>query len=297
MIRLVKNADIDVKQWDTTIHLDPQALIYGLSWYLDIVAYGWDALVYDDYKAVMPLTPQLYKRVLPSVIRPYGTQQLGVFSRERVSAELLKAFLKKIPAKYVYKDLCLNAQNPIENIRSGKLIPRTNLLITLIGSNAEKIRARYSKNTKRNLAKAEKYPHQFFYNDAPDVLLRIFQNNKGKELPHLQERHYATLRQIMYVAIHRKTGYLITLYDEYNTAIAGLFFLEYRGRVILLFSATTDYGKETHALTLLIDHVLTQKAGLADVFDFEGSDIPGLRRFYEGFGAQEEIYYNWKKWF
>ncbi|MFN4298193.1 MAG: hypothetical protein ACK4EX_00535 [Thermaurantimonas sp.] len=297
MIRLVKNVDIDVKQWDLTIHLDPQALIYGLSWYLDIVAYGWDALVYDDYKAVMPLTSQLYKKFLPSVIRPYGTQQLGVFSREKVSSELLRAFLKNIPFKYLYKDLCLNAQNPIDNIRSGSLIPRTNLIIPLIGSNAEKIRARYSKNTKRNLAKAEKYPHQFFYNDAPDVLLRIFQNNKGKELSHLKERHYATLRQIMYVAIHRKTGYLITLYDEYNTAIAGLFFLEYRGRVILFFSATTEYGKETHALTLLIDHVLTQKAGLADVFDFEGSDIPGLRRFYEGFGAQEEIYYNWKKWF
>lgn len=297
MIRLVKNTEIDIKQWDTTIHLDPQALIYGLSWYLDIVAYGWDALVYEDYKAVMPLTPQMYKKILPSVIRPYGTQQLGVFSREGVTPELLKAMLNKIPAGYFYKDLYLNAHNPIQNIRTGQLIPKTNLLIRLIDANAEKVRARYSKNTRRNLAKAEKYPHQFFYNDSPDVLLRIFRNHKGKELPHLRDRHYAVIRQIMYVALHRKAGYIITLYDEYNTAIAGLFLLEYRGRVVLFFSATTDYGRETHALTLLIDHVLTQKAGLADVFDFEGSDIPGLRRFYEGFGAQEEIYYNWKKWF
>ncbi|MFN3952737.1 MAG: hypothetical protein ACK4KT_10085 [Thermaurantimonas sp.] len=297
MIRLVKSADIDCEKWDMTIHLDPQALIYGVSWYLDIVANGWDALVFDDYKAVLPLTPHLYRRLIPALIRPYGTQQLGVFSKETVSADLVSDFVKAIPSRYLYKDLFFNASNPIEKISSGRLLPRTNLLIPLSTANEEKIRSQYSKNTRRNLSKAQRYNHQFFYNDSPEVILKLFQANKGKELSHLKQRHYAVIRQIMYVALHRRAGYLITLYDDHNTAIAGIFLLEYRGRVVLFFSATSDYGKETHALTLLIDHILTQKAGLADLFDFEGSDISGLRRFYEGFGAREEIYYNWRKWF
>lgn len=297
MIRLVRSADIDTRLWDMTIHLDPQALIYGLSWYLDIVSYGWDALIYDDYKAVMPITPGLYRRFVPSVLRPYGTQQLGIFSRETVSADLIAGFVKSIPMRYILKDLFLNASNPIEKLPGGTLIPRTNLILPLSTANPEKIRSNYSKNTQRNLLKAQKYNHQFFYNDSPEVLLRMFQDYKGRQLPHLKEKHYSIIRQIMYVAIHKKAGYLITLYDDHNTAIAGLFLLEYRGRVVLFFSATTDYGKQTHALTQLIDHVLTQKAGLADIFDFEGSDIEGLRRFYSGFGAQEEIYYNWRKWF
>lgn len=297
MIRLVRNADIDIQKWDMTMHLDPQALIYGLSWYLDIVANGWDALVYDDYTSVMPVTPVLFRRVIPAVTRPYGTQQLGIFSKENVSAELVNRFIHSIPTRYIFKNLYLNARNPIEKIKSGHLNPKTNLLIRLSNAKPEKIRAHYSKNTQRNLAKAEKHRLDFFYNDSPDVLLRLFQAHKGKELSHLTEKHYAAIRQIMYVALHRNAGYLVTLYDEYNTAVAGIFLLEYRGRVILFFSATSDYGKQTHALTLLIDHILTQKAGLADIFDFEGSDIPGLRRFYEGFGAHEEIYYNWRKWF
>lgn len=297
MIRLVRNEDIDTGMWDMTIHLDPQALIYGLSWYLDIVANGWDALVYEDYKAVMPITPSSYRRIIPAVIRPYGTQQLGIFSKETVSADMVADFVKAIPSHYVYKNLFLNALNPIEKITTGNLHPRTNLLIPLSTANEEKIRSQYSKNTRRNLSKAQRYNHQIFYNDSPEVILRLFQDNKGRKLTHLKQKHYAVIRQIMYVALHRRAGYLITLYDDRNTVIGGLFLLEYRGRVILFFSATSEYGKETHALTYLIDHALTQKAGLADLFDFEGSDISGLRRFYEGFGAREEIYYNWRQWF
>lgn len=297
MIRLVKNADVDTQEWDLTIHLGRHALVYGLSWYLDIVSNGWDALICDDYRAVMPLTPGKFRRVIPSLIRPYGTQQLGIFSREEVSTQLASEFLEKIPARYVYKEVYFNAGNPVIGLSKGTLTPRTNLIVLLSNATPESVRSRYTQNTRRNLAKAAKYPHQVFYNDSPDVLIRLFASNKGRELPHLTAKHYATLRQIMFVALHKKLGYQITLYDESNTAVAGIFLLEYRGRVVFFFSATSDYGKQTHALTFLIDHILTLKAGLADIFDFEGSDIPGLRRFYEGFGAREEIYYRWRKWF
>jgi hypothetical protein len=30
-------------------------LVYGCSWFLDTACPGWDALVMDDYRAVMPL--------------------------------------------------------------------------------------------------------------------------------------------------------------------------------------------------------------------------------------------------
>ena len=43
-------------KWDNCITNAPNGLIYGYSFYLDHMAKQWDALVLNDYEAVMPLT-------------------------------------------------------------------------------------------------------------------------------------------------------------------------------------------------------------------------------------------------
>jgi len=44
-------------------------------------------------------------------------------------------------------------------------------------------------------------------------------------------------------------------------------------------------------MTLLLDTVIQEFAESTLVLDFEGSNEPGLARFYQGFGSQEVIYY------
>ncbi len=51
----LKNDEIDVVKWDLCIAKAANALPYAYSWYLDIVAPSWDALIYGDYEVVMPL--------------------------------------------------------------------------------------------------------------------------------------------------------------------------------------------------------------------------------------------------
>jgi hypothetical protein len=43
---------------------------------------------------------------------------------------------------------------------------------------------------------------------------------------------------------------------------------------------------------LLIDQFLCNKSGENQIFDFEGSNIPGIARFYAGFGASPITYYS-----
>ena len=54
-IRFLRRSEIDLDKWDDTIAKATHSLPYAFSWYLDAVAEHWDALVMDDYKAVMPL--------------------------------------------------------------------------------------------------------------------------------------------------------------------------------------------------------------------------------------------------
>ena len=49
-------------------------------------------------------------------------------------------------------------------------------------------------------------------------------------------------------------------------------------------------GKVIGASHALIDAFIKDHAGQDLILDFEGSDIPNLAFFYNGFGATEEIY-------
>jgi len=56
MIDYLLHSDIDKMKWDACIQKAFNGNIYALSWYLDVVHEGWEALVEDDYVRVMPLT-------------------------------------------------------------------------------------------------------------------------------------------------------------------------------------------------------------------------------------------------
>src|ERR1700759_1778470 len=56
MISYLSHSDIDKLRWDACISHAQYSIIYGYSWYLDMVSPGWDALVDDDYQSVFPLT-------------------------------------------------------------------------------------------------------------------------------------------------------------------------------------------------------------------------------------------------
>ncbi|MDP3354122.1 MAG: hypothetical protein Q8S44_10335, partial [Flavobacteriaceae bacterium] len=55
MIYYVKRQNLDIEKYDTCIDRALNSRIYAYSWYLDIVADHWDALILNDYEAVMPL--------------------------------------------------------------------------------------------------------------------------------------------------------------------------------------------------------------------------------------------------
>jgi hypothetical protein len=41
---------------------------------------------------------------------------------------------------------------------------------------------------------------------------------------------------------------------------------------------------------VLMDQLIEHSRGKSTVFDFEGSDIPGVARFFEGFGGVRTVY-------
>ena len=130
LIKLVKHSTIDTEKWDNCVRLDTGRMFYGLSWYLDILVKEWDALVLNDYEAVFPLISNK-KLLVNYLFRPYGVQQLGVFSKVGHSPELMRDFIAAIPGKYKFVDVFLNVSNPIGLLNSKQVKPNTNFELNL----------------------------------------------------------------------------------------------------------------------------------------------------------------------
>jgi hypothetical protein len=56
LITYLKHTEIDKYKWDACITRASNSLVYAYSWFLDVVSPNWDALILDDYTAVMPIT-------------------------------------------------------------------------------------------------------------------------------------------------------------------------------------------------------------------------------------------------
>src|SRR5258708_37472695 len=109
MIKYLEHKSIDKKKWDDCIANSSNGMVYGSSWFLDIVSPGWNALIDDDYNAVMPLTWRK-KYGFHYLHQPFFTQQLGIFSIEKkIPDRTANEFLKAIPGRYRFIEIQLNS--------------------------------------------------------------------------------------------------------------------------------------------------------------------------------------------
>lgn len=288
-IEFLHRDEIDDALWDACINKALNSLIYGYSWYLDEVCDDWDALVYDDYKAVMPL-PHRRKWGFTYCYQPFFCQQLGVFSTTETGEALLKAFFSALPAHYTLFDMQLNVfSKPLDGL--GKLRTRTNYRLPLIPV-YEKIASGYNNNTKRNIKKAEANKMAAFENADPFSVIALYKRHYADKTPEINDAAYDRLTRLVSKAIKMGAVQAWGVYDEHNTLCGGAIFLTDHKNLYYLLGGADDAGRYNGALHTLFDALIKRYAGLDLVLDFEGSDIEGIARFYAGLGAKPLSYYH-----
>ena len=286
MINYLEHNAIDKPKWDALIA--ECGNIYAYSWYLDIVHPGWEALVEDDYQSVMPLTGGR-KFGVNYLFQPFFVQQLGVFSKLPLTAEMTEAFLKAIPSKYRFAEIRMNEGNVFADGAQGIEYHR-NVLLDL-NQEYEAIRANYHQNTKRNLAKAESNNLQLVETVIPYHVVALFRDNRGALLDKWGDAEYDVLTHLAKVAQKRNFAFMLGVSEKgVGQLICAAIFMKTKDRITFLFSGLTEEGKQRQAMTYLLDQVIQQHTHQPITFDFEGSDDDNLARFYLGFGGNETKY-------
>ncbi len=291
MIRWLQHNEIDKKKWDACIDHSVNDLIYANSWYLDIVCPGWNAMVEDDYISVMPLTAGK-KYGTHYLYPPYFAQQLGLFSKEKISNQKADEFLKAIPDHYKFIEIHLNTQNTFE-FPGYQVKKNINIELPLDAAH-ETLHKRFSEDIKRNIKKANKNGVALKKNISPSAIISIFRKNTGKNITNLTEKNYKTLLHLINTCIDK--GYAEAWGALANDKLcAGVIWVIKNKRALFLFSATDPTAKRTGAMPFLINEFIKKHSRKDMILDFEGSNLPGLARFYKGFGSKETVYLQVRK--
>ena len=287
MIKYLLNEDIDKEKWDDCINRSSGRLVYALSWYLDAVHPGWEALIENDYEAVFPLTSGK-KFGISYLYQPFFIQKLGVFSAKHNDNFSIDTFLEALPDCFRYADIKLNGTNKV-TCKGFQVDMNTNIELNL-SQNPETLRADYSENTIRNLKKFNTENTILKEEKNSDLLIRMFRSNMGMTLPKIRNIHYSGLKKVMDSAFDREMGRMLIAKNQEDKFLAGAFFIIYRNRAVFLFSANTEEGREKRAMYGIINSFIKENAGKELILDFEGSNEENLARFYKGFGGKNFDY-------
>lgn len=286
MIAYLTNSEIDRDMWDTCILNSHELKPYGYSWFLDIMAPGWQALADDDYDSVFPL-PGFSRFGIRYLATPIFLQQLGVFSPDKLSPDRLNEFLEYLPVFYRLIDLCVGQKIEHEDF---SITEKINFELNL-SLNYNKLWEGFSSDCRRNISLAAKRKQELTDNVSPDEVINLFMLNSGLKIKGIKPRDYDRLKRLMTYCVDNKRGEILGVRSSKGKLIFGIFLVKIPGSVTVLFTVNTLESRAKRSGYYVINEIVKKYCSTKIRLDFAGSSIPSIASFMSSFGGEKVPYY------
>ncbi|HXL58697.1 MAG TPA: hypothetical protein VN958_20685 [Chitinophagaceae bacterium] len=282
-VEIIPSHQINKSKWDACICSSSNALIYATSFYLDHMADNWHGIVVSDYDCVMPLPWRKKFGIKYCYDIPF-IQQLGWFEQHQINNLLL--LIKKFFGFYSYGDYAFNFHNT-QKITNASIC--SNYVLDLSKS-YNRLKENYNTDLIYNLKKAYKqeltYSHGE-YNTAIDLYKDLYK----QRMLHVSDKDFKNLRLLCSYLSKSNNVVVRNILNVKNELLAIALLLKDEKRLYNMMNSTTEGGRKTEANHFLFDSIFKEFSESNLLFDFEGSDIPGIKNFYEKFGAVNQPYY------
>ncbi len=286
MIAYLSNKEIDRRKWDDCLAEIPGIRPYALSWYLDIMSPGWEALVDDDYCSLFPL-PRSKKFGFSYIATPVFLQQLGLFTPDGDRQKIASEFISFMPENYRLIDLNIG-----QEVRpQGYVVtPRYNFELRL-DEPYETIWINYMSDCRRNINVAHRYPQEIVDDVMPQEVISLYRNNIGKRAGLIRDASYRRLHSLMDHCLQTGKGKILGVRSPKGKLLWGMFVIDMADRITLLFTAGSRKSRELRTSYHVIDHIIKSSAGSGRTVDFAGSSVPSIALFMKSFGGEQTTYW------
>ena len=293
MLRLLPHTSISKKLWDEcNTNSYSNSILHSYD-YISCICSHWMAVVYIEdgiYKLILPL-PYKIKLGIKYVYHPPLLQQLNIVHRKNFICNHQKIWnLIKSKFLYVHCKVAASTNAPA----SWKLNKKDNFIIDL-SCNYKDIYIHYH-NTLKSILRKASHQYHFIWNKEltkTDFLQFTKLEKYNNKMAPIQDELHKVLDYTW-----NKEGICYSLYldDEF---LACIYIVKSATILTNLINLSTEKGKKYNAVSLLIDYVLRKYAGQHLIFDFEGSSVPSIAKFFAKFGGAkiqyDEIQYT--KWY
>lgn len=284
-IRLLKREDIEDKKWNGCVHFALNALPYGYTWYLDNVAEYWQGLVFDDYRAVLPLVHHK-KLGQERIYHPDMTGPLGVFALDPLGKTRMQRFLDAIPDTFADVQMLINPMNP-KDLGPYDYYARSTWFLNLRPIYAD-IKKGFTSELVQKLESSDKEELHLKSNLKPEPVAELFRKISKRLKPALEEQHIHTLHRLMYKAEFYNVGGSMGVFNANEELLAAQFVMFTKNKLIRLIAGSTEEGEQKHAPELLMEHLISTNAGSNRLLDMGAFHAGKAGAFEKQFGCQIE---------
>ena len=282
-IKYYTREEIDTGKWDDCIQKATNGLIYALSFYLDIMAENWSALIAGDYDAIMPLTWNR-KYGFSYLYQPVFTAQSGLFAKDQSGLHLIDKFIGEAKKHFKFCEIHLNYDN-----KPAGCILRANYILKLDNAYLE-IRKGYKRRLLENLEESGIHSLSYIHSDDYLPTIFLFRHEYGKRFPHVKIKHYKRFEQLCNEMFNRNMLFVRQVKDFSGNLLSSSIFFKDQRRIYNIMSVTLKSGREKRSHFYLVDQLIREFSAHNLVLDFEGSELPGVAEFYKKFGSQLHPY-------
>lgn len=286
-IQRLPAAQIDAAKWDFCVQQHSNGLLYSTTTYLNALCPDWEGWVINDYEVILAL-PTKKKWGIRYAYTPPFIQQLGIIGN--IDAVDTARLLKMIKDAVAYADIHFNFSNDslLQNI---PVTSWTNLVISL-DQPLVQIQAQYSNDLKENIRKATSQALVYTHAGLHEAIDH-FQDQYAARIKQIHPSDYDNFLRLC--ELLQTSGQClvraVTNADKELLAIALL--LKDERRIYNLMNTTLPIGRDKEANHFLLDNIIREFAEKPLLFDLEGSEIPGVKKFYATFGAVNQPYFHY----
>lgn len=288
--KILNREEIDIDKWDFLILNSSSPRIYATSIYLDAsTSKKWKAIVFDDYIAGIPVFEKK-TMLFKYLAQPVLSQQLGLFiAKEHFSerSEYLPEVISFLRDRYKIGNMSLNEGNWISFPVGVDVVPRTNFLLDLSRSYT-KISSNYSRSLIRNLKKSSVLSlskNQY----SVDSIMEFYHSNLNKKIS-LKSKNIWAMKRVLKALFSKGLAATYSSVDSHGKILSQSVYTFYGNRITHLLGSSNEKGIIANSMGFLIDQIIREYAESDFFFDFEGSDVPGVRDFFRRFAPEEKKY-------
>ncbi|MEO0472650.1 MAG: GNAT family N-acetyltransferase [Bacteroidota bacterium] len=300
--------DIDPARWDAFITASPQGSVYALHGFLFALRKDWRALIVlqqDEWQAVMPYC--LNKRWrFTSLPQPTFTQYLGICFQDRQFDTAFQAFrwknrlVSRMVDDVAEIDLFVQSFSPAFDYPmpfhwAGYSIHNR---YTYICSLEDDFERHFSPSLRRHLRKANKHQLQCCSLDDLSPLLELYRLNaeKGHDILGQAATSHDKMHRLINFLKREKRGEIRAVKNQNGDILAAGVFVHFKQKGLYLMGAMHPESQAYSPMSFLMwEEMKRAKDGACLSWDFEGSMIEGVERFFRGFGAKPQAYLQLRK--